>query len=57
MSKDALSTILSFRISKEAKAALLKKADELTIQESYKFSVSELIKIAIEKTWDIKCID
>ena len=54
-SKDALSTIISLRITLHAKQQLLKKVEELKVQETHPFTVSEIIKIAIEKTWGIDC--
>lgn len=57
MSKNLLNTTLSFRVSKKTKQDLLKLIQDLSVQEAHKFSLADIIKIALEKTWGIKCIN
>jgi hypothetical protein len=57
MTQDNMGTILSFRVSLKAKNELIKKTEQLSIEHSYHYSISQLIKMAIEHTWKIDCND
>lgn len=56
--KNIRGTLISFRTTYEIKNKLLKVVEELKLQHNFpNATMSDIIKIALEKTWGIDCYE